>query len=284
LSDTVDTTTAVATETPAQPVRPAEVPPTAGSQRTTGWFGRVWRVGLAAAVIVLVAGVFFTIGWFTSTGGDHGHGMGGREIRQQMNMREWDSEQGGPGQDSGQWGRQRNHDGQSGSDSQPNTQTPSNGQTPSTPQTTSSEQGYLGVGIATVTPALQQQYGLSRATGVLVASIDGTGPAVKAGIQQGDIIISVDGTAVTTQQEGARTLHARGGEERRRQRLGRRRPRWSEPNLPGDAGGTTGHHFRIAPPAWRTRSEPEGSPATQRTRKPRPCGAFFVGAPRRTPA
>jgi hypothetical protein len=201
LSDTVNTTADAATETPAQAALPAEAPPpaqapqappTGSSQRTAGWFSRCWRGGLAAAVIVVVAGVFFTIGWFASTGGDHHHGFDGREIRQQMGMREWAHQQGGSDQqDSGQWGRQT-----------PSTQqTPSNGQTPSTPQTTSSEQAYLGVGIATVTPALQQQYGLSRATGVLVASMDGTGPAVKAGIQQGDIIISVDGTAVTTQQE-----------------------------------------------------------------------------------
>jgi len=53
----------------------------------------------------------------------------------------------------------------------------------------------------TVTPALQQQYGLSGANGALVASVDGAGPALQAGIQRGDVITSIDGTSVATQQD-----------------------------------------------------------------------------------
>jgi serine protease DegQ len=44
-----------------------------------------------------------------------------------------------------------------------------------------------------VTPQLQQQFALSRSSGVLVAEVAPGGPAEKAGIEQGDIIISVDG-------------------------------------------------------------------------------------------
>ncbi len=51
---------------------------------------------------------------------------------------------------------------------------------------------YIGVGTRTVTSQLQQQFGLSRASGVFVAEVTAGGPAAKAGIQQGDIIFKVD--------------------------------------------------------------------------------------------
>ncbi len=52
---------------------------------------------------------------------------------------------------------------------------------------------YIGVGTQTVTTDLQRQFGLSRGSGILVAEVTPSGPAGKAGIQQGDIIIAVDG-------------------------------------------------------------------------------------------
>jgi len=52
---------------------------------------------------------------------------------------------------------------------------------------------YMGVGTRTVTEDLQQQFDLSRSSGVLVAQVTPNGPAAKAGIQQGDILISIDG-------------------------------------------------------------------------------------------
>jgi S1-C subfamily serine protease len=51
---------------------------------------------------------------------------------------------------------------------------------------------YLGVGTQTVTADLQQQFGLSRASGILAAEVTAGGPADKAGIKQGDIIIKID--------------------------------------------------------------------------------------------
>jgi S1-C subfamily serine protease len=51
---------------------------------------------------------------------------------------------------------------------------------------------YLGVSTQTVTPDLQQQFGLSRSSGILVAEVTAGGPAGKAGIQQGDIILKID--------------------------------------------------------------------------------------------
>jgi membrane-associated protease RseP (regulator of RpoE activity) len=208
LSDTDDTATAAAMETPGatetpvqtpqppdvpQTPEPAAVPPTANSQSTAGWFSRSWRYGVAAAVIVVVAGAFFTIGWFTSTHDDHGYAMRAREISQQMDLRERGFLQGRTGRQApDQWQGQRNPEGQS----QPNGQ--STPETPSTSQAPSSEQGYLGVGVATVTPAIQQQYGLSGATGALVSSIDRTGPAFQTGVRRGDVITSIDGTSVAT--------------------------------------------------------------------------------------
>jgi predicted metalloprotease with PDZ domain len=114
----------------------------------------------------VVAGAFFTNGWFTSTRGDHGRATSAKEISQQMNLRQQGFEQDG-----------------------------TNSQAPS------SQQGYLGIGVATVTPALQEQYGLSSASGALVTSVDDTGPAFQAGFRRGDIITSIDGTTVATRAD-----------------------------------------------------------------------------------
>ena len=49
-----------------------------------------------------------------------------------------------------------------------------------------------------MTKDLQTQFGLSRDSGVLVASVGQGTPAAQAGLQQGDIIVNVDGKAVNT--------------------------------------------------------------------------------------
>ena len=64
-------------------------------------------------------------------------------------------------------------------------------------QTGSATHAYLGVGTQTVTPDLQQQFGLSRSSGVLVADVTAGGPADKAGLQQGDIIVKIDDQDMT---------------------------------------------------------------------------------------
>lgn len=51
---------------------------------------------------------------------------------------------------------------------------------------------YIGISTRTVNESLQQQFALSRSSGILVASLVTDGPAIKAGIQQGDIIVMVD--------------------------------------------------------------------------------------------
>jgi hypothetical protein len=152
----------------------------------------------------VVAGAFFTIGWFTSTHNERGDRDIIGAIAERMHLGEQAFGQNGPGQQIPQWPHQRNHQGQPQSGGQVTPQTPPNQQTPSTQQTPSApstEQGYLGVGVVTVTPALQQQYSLSSSTGALVTYLDRTGPAFQAGIQRGDIITSIDGTSVATRED-----------------------------------------------------------------------------------
>jgi S1-C subfamily serine protease len=59
-------------------------------------------------------------------------------------------------------------------------------------QTGKATHAYLGVSPQTVTPDLQERFNLSRSTGILVADLTTGGPAEKAGIKQGDIIIKID--------------------------------------------------------------------------------------------
>ncbi|HEX5060914.1 MAG TPA: trypsin-like peptidase domain-containing protein, partial [Kofleriaceae bacterium] len=56
--------------------------------------------------------------------------------------------------------------------------------------------GYMGIGIATVSPPIAKKYGLGAQQGVLVASVEASGPAAKAGLVEGDVITSFNGNAV----------------------------------------------------------------------------------------
>ena len=57
--------------------------------------------------------------------------------------------------------------------------------------------GQLGVGIQPMTPELAQQFGLSETRGVLVNTVAENGPAGKAGIRRGDVIVAFNGKPVT---------------------------------------------------------------------------------------
>ncbi|HEX7231457.1 MAG TPA: Do family serine endopeptidase, partial [Candidatus Binatia bacterium] len=57
--------------------------------------------------------------------------------------------------------------------------------------------GQLGVGIQPMTPELAQQFGLSETRGVLVNTIVENGPAAKAGIRRGDVIVAFNGKPVS---------------------------------------------------------------------------------------
>jgi len=55
---------------------------------------------------------------------------------------------------------------------------------------------WLGAKLQAVTPEIAESLGLRRPTGALVASVAAEGPAAHAGIKIGDILVSIDGTAV----------------------------------------------------------------------------------------
>ncbi len=65
---------------------------------------------------------------------------------------------------------------------------------------------YMGVGTQPITPELQQQYGLSRSSGLLIAEVAPNSPAAAAGLQQGDIILKVNGQDVTDSANLATTI------------------------------------------------------------------------------
>jgi serine protease Do len=56
--------------------------------------------------------------------------------------------------------------------------------------------GRIGVTISTVTKEVAEAIGLGKPMGALVQSVESGGPAEKAGIEAGDIIVKVDGKAV----------------------------------------------------------------------------------------
>ena len=55
---------------------------------------------------------------------------------------------------------------------------------------------WIGVGIADLTPQAVQDKSLETANGVLVSDVFSGGPAQAAGIQNGDIIVAIDGISV----------------------------------------------------------------------------------------
>jgi serine protease DegS len=53
--------------------------------------------------------------------------------------------------------------------------------------------GYLGVNIGTVTPAIAKEHKLGASSGVVVAGVQANGPAAKAHLVEGDVIVALDG-------------------------------------------------------------------------------------------
>lgn len=57
--------------------------------------------------------------------------------------------------------------------------------------------GYMGVAIQSVSPDMAQAFGLNQGGGALIGDVTPGGPAAKAGLQRGDIVLQLDGTQVT---------------------------------------------------------------------------------------
>lgn len=61
--------------------------------------------------------------------------------------------------------------------------------------------GFLGVTITNISPEDQEAFGLPSRDGALVQDVMEKGPAAKAGIQHGDVIVAVNGKPITSQRE-----------------------------------------------------------------------------------
>jgi Do/DeqQ family serine protease len=58
------------------------------------------------------------------------------------------------------------------------------------------KRAWLGAKLQNVTPEIAESLGLKRPSGALVANVVADGPAAKAGIKTGDLIVTIDGVAV----------------------------------------------------------------------------------------
>jgi serine protease Do len=66
--------------------------------------------------------------------------------------------------------------------------------------------GYLGIRVGEVDRRIQQAFHLPTADGVLVQSVDSGGPAEKAGLRRGDVIIEAAGRPIRTSHEFIETI------------------------------------------------------------------------------
>jgi serine protease Do len=56
--------------------------------------------------------------------------------------------------------------------------------------------GWVGVSIQQITPEIAQAMGLPSSAGALISSVDAGGPAAKAGVKNGDVVIAFDGKPI----------------------------------------------------------------------------------------
>ena len=68
--------------------------------------------------------------------------------------------------------------------------------------------GWIGVQVQSVTPTIAEALGMKNAEGSLVAELELAGPAVKSGLEVGDVITSVNGDAIRDSRELARKIAA----------------------------------------------------------------------------
>jgi serine protease Do len=70
--------------------------------------------------------------------------------------------------------------------------------------------GYLGVSIQDVNPDLAKALGLKSQQGVLIGDVVAGGPSDKAGLERGDVVLSIDGKPVQTSGQLRNTVAAAG--------------------------------------------------------------------------
>jgi serine protease Do len=70
------------------------------------------------------------------------------------------------------------------------------------------ERGWLGVQIQPMTPELAQGFGLDEAKGALVAGVEDKGPAARAGLAAGDVVLAWDGKPVERARDLAQLVAA----------------------------------------------------------------------------
>ncbi len=63
------------------------------------------------------------------------------------------------------------------------------------------QRGRLGVSIQEVNQSLAESFGLSKPTGALVSSVENDSPAAKAGLEPGDVIMSLNGKEIQSSNE-----------------------------------------------------------------------------------
>ncbi len=68
--------------------------------------------------------------------------------------------------------------------------------------------GYLGVGVTPVSPELARRYGLDEPRGALVTEVVEGSPAARAGLKQGDVIVSFEGRPIRTPRDLTRAVAA----------------------------------------------------------------------------
>jgi len=68
--------------------------------------------------------------------------------------------------------------------------------------------GWLGVSIQDITPELAKSFGLKEKKGALVADVVKDGPAEKAGIERGDVIVEFDGKEIAESKDLPRIVAA----------------------------------------------------------------------------
>jgi len=70
------------------------------------------------------------------------------------------------------------------------------------------QRGRIGVAIQEVTRGLAESFGLPRAAGAIVSAVEANGPAAKAGIEQGDVIVRFGGKDVEASADLPRIVAA----------------------------------------------------------------------------